>query len=328
MVLLSNLDLVNECDNFPYDSHDDDGDKDNAQAQRNGSHYYHFYLEGCGACLGYMTASVAERMPLTQHWKLDQVARRLVFQPRDDHGNSAVDVDRRSEILAEYLQEVRESRIFGVLNGWRNELYPIYGPNRKLVLNMERSATPLFGVVTYGVHMTGYVESDQGIKIWAPRRALTKQTYPGMMDNTVAGGLSTGEKPFDCLIRECEEEASLPADLVRSSAKACGTLTYFHVRDSRAGGETGLCQPECQYIYDLKMPAEVIPKPGDDEAIDFQLLTIPEVRRAMAEGRFKPNCSHLLLDFLVRHGFLTAENEPDYIEIVARLHRRLEFPTP
>jgi len=289
--------------------------------------YYHFYIENCDSCLGYIPPAVAEKIPLTRHWKLDELNRRLVFQPRDESAVPIIDLDKRNKILAEYLQDVREKHIFGVLDGWRNERYPIYGPKKELLLSMERSATPLFGVVTYGVHMTGYVTTDEGMKIWAPRRALTKQTYPGMMDNTVAGGLSTGEQPFECLIRECEEEASLPEDLVRT-AQACGTLTYFHVRDSRAGGETGLCQPECQYIYDLKMPPDVIPKPGDDEAIDFQLLTVVEVRKAMAEGRFKPNCAQLLLEFFVRHGIITAANEPDYIEIVARLHRKLEFPTP
>jgi 8-oxo-dGTP pyrophosphatase MutT (NUDIX family) len=148
-----------------------------------------------------------------------------------------------------------------------------------------------------------------------------------MMDNTVAGGLSTGEKPFECLVRECEEEASLPADIVQS-AQACGTLTYFHVRDARAGGETGLCQPECQFIYDLELPADVVPKPGDDEAIDFQLLTVDEVRKAITEGKFKPNCAHLLLEFFVRHGILIPENEPHYIELISKFHRKLEFPTP
>ncbi|KAH0844298.1 hypothetical protein FOPE_09789 [Fonsecaea pedrosoi] len=316
-----NTDWGVDTKSFPY--YTDDPDKFKALWEG----YYHFYLEGCGACLGYMTSSVAERMPLTKHWKLDKVNRRLTFQPRDEQGTPVVDLGKRSDILGDYLQEVRERRIFAVLDGWRNERYPIYGPQKELVLNMERSASPLFGIVTYGVHLTGYVMTDEGMKIWTPRRSLTKPTYPGMMDNTVAGGLSTGEKPFDCLVRECEEEASLPADLVRRTAQACGTLTYFHVRDARAGGETGLCQPECQYIYDLRMSPDVIPKPGDDEAIDFQLLTVEEVRRAMAEGRFKPNCAHLLLEFLVRHGFVTAENEPNYIEIVARLHRRLEFPT-
>ena len=269
---------------------------------------------------------MAETFPLTSDWWRYGQQKELIFAPRDEQEFPMTDVDKRSEILAKHLQDVREQHIFGVLDGWRDERYPIYGPGRELLLSMERSATPLFGVVTYGVHMTGYVETEEGMKIWAPRRALTKQTYPGMMDNTVAGGLSTGEKPFECLIRECEEEASLPENLVRT-AKPCGTLTYFHVRDSRAGGETGLCQPECQYIYDLKMPQDVIPKPGDDEAMDFQLLSVEDVQKALAEGRFKPNCAHLLLEFFVRHGILTAENEPDYIEIVSRLHRRLEFPT-
>jgi len=321
MDLKSNLDLVNECDNFPYYFNDPDAFNTTLKG------YYHFMLEGCGACLGYMPSNIAASMPLSKHWQLDEDNRRLIFQPRDDRGAPIKGLEERNKVLAEYLQGVRENKVFGVLSGWRNELYPIYGPDKTLLLSMERSATPLFGVVTYGVHMTGYVMTAEGMKIWAPRRALTKQTYPGMMDNTVAGGLSTGEKPFECLVRECEEEASLPAEIVHS-AQACGTLTYFHVRDQRAGGETGLCQPECQYIYDLELPPTVIPKPGDDEAIDFQLLSVEEIQKAMAAGKFKPNCAHLLLEFFVRHGILTAENEPDYVDIVARLHRRLEFPTP
>jgi 8-oxo-dGTP pyrophosphatase MutT (NUDIX family) len=284
-------------------------------------------VDGYDRCLGYVTTAVAKQFPIISHWKLDDTTKRLIFSPQNHDGTKVCDLATRNKILAEYLQDLRERNVFKVLSGWRNELYPIYGPNKELILSMERSATPLFGVVTYGVHMTGYVETEEGMKIWAPRRAPTKQTYPGMMDNTVAGGLSTGEETFDCLIRECEEEASLPESLVRT-AKACGTLTYFHIRDSRAGGETGLCQPECQYIYDLKMPPDVIPKPGDDEAIDFQLLSVKEIQQALAEGRFKPNCAHLLLEFFVRHGIITAANEPDYIEIVARLHRRLEFPMP
>ncbi|KAK5199502.1 hypothetical protein LTR92_000041 [Exophiala xenobiotica] len=321
MAKKSNLDLVKECDNFPYYS-------DNPEVfDATFKDYYHFWLEGCEASLGYMPSKVATQMPLTKHWNLDKSNKRLIFQPRDASGQPVKALEDRNRILAEYLQSLREKKIFRVLDGWRNELYPIYGPDKSLILSMERSASPLFGVVTYGVHMTGYVVTDKGMKIWTPRRALTKQTYPGMMDNTVAGGLSTGEKPLECLLRECEEEASLPADVVRP-VQVCGTLTYFHVRDSRAGGETGLCQPECQYVHDLELPSDIIPKPGDDEAIDFQLLSVGEVQEAMAAGKFKPNCAHLLVDFFVRHGILTPENEPDYIEIVSRCHRKLEFPTP
>ena len=284
------------------------------------SKYYRFKLAGYNSTLGYITSEIASRLPLNEHWSIDDAERTLTFDPED-----ANTLEERNTILAKYLQEVREQHVFQVLEGWRDELYPIYGPNRELILSMERSASALFGIVSYGVHMTAYVETEGGMRIWTPRRSETKQTYPGMLDNTVAGGLSTGEEPFECLVRECEEEASLPEHVARQ-AKSCGTLTYVHIRDARAGGETRMVQPECQYIYDLKLPADVIPKPNDDEAVDFKLLSVEEVRTAMANGKFKPNCALLLVEFFVRHGLLTPEHEPEYIDIVSRLHRKLEFP--
>jgi 8-oxo-dGTP pyrophosphatase MutT (NUDIX family) len=84
------------------------------------------------------------------------------------------------------------------------------------------------------------------MKIWIPRRAAGKQTYGGMLDNTVAGGMATGEDVVECLIRESDEEASLPAEFVRENAKAAGTITYIYIRGEQAGGETGLIQPECK----------------------------------------------------------------------------------
>lgn len=275
--------------------------------------------------MGYILPRVVEQFPLTSNWTKDDKAKTLTFQPKQVPSDTEEAAKHRTDVLAKDLQAWREAKVFGVLDGWRNELYPVYGPDKQLLFSMERSASALFGIVTYGVHMTAYTESADGIKIWTPRRSPTKQTYPNMLDNTVAGGLSTGENPFGCLIRESMEEASIPEDVVKH-AKACGTMTYYYVRGEQAGGEVGLCQPECQYVYDLVLPENVIPKPGDNEAVDFQLLTIDEVKEALAAGRFKPNCAMLLVDFFVRHGILTSENEPDYLEIVTRLHRRLDFP--
>jgi hypothetical protein len=52
---------------------------------------------------------------------------------------------------------------------------------------MERAATPLFGVVTFGVHMTVYVPPTkfQPMRIWTPKRSELKPTFPGMFDNSV-----------------------------------------------------------------------------------------------------------------------------------------------
>ena len=237
---------------------------------------------------------------------------------------------------------MRETSHFEVLSRWRNELYPVYGPDRddgddggsdsndnKLLFEIERSAAPLFGIVTYGVHMTGFVRSfdNKSIKIWVPRRAKEKQTYGGMLDNTVAGGISSGETPFASLIREAAEEASMPEELVRQRAKPCGTVSYFSIRDERAGGEAGLLQPEIQYVYDIELPHDFVPTPSDGEVQDFDLWGIDKIKIAMAAGEFKPNCALVMLDFFVRHGILTPVDEKDYLKIVPRLHRRLEFPT-
>ena len=81
----------------------------------------------------------------------------------------------------------------------------------------------------------------------------------------------------DTLVKEAEEEASLPADLVRSQAVAAGAVSYFYVREATAGGEVGLLQPEVQYVYDLAVPEDVIPKPNDDEVEAFSLMPLHEV---------------------------------------------------
>ncbi|KKK13329.1 hypothetical protein ARAM_001996 [Aspergillus rambellii] len=192
---------------------------------------------------------------------------------------------------------------------------------------MERCASPLFGIVSYGIHVTCYVEDSTGLRLWVPRRSKTKQTYPGMLDNTVAGGMSTGENPFECFVREAMEEASLPEDIVRANATSVGCVSYTYVRDSRAGGETGLVQPEVEYVYDVKLAADVIPKPNDSEVEEFCLFTVDETKKALANGEFKPNCAVVLIDFFIRHGIITPENEKDFLEIITKIHRRLEFPT-
>lgn len=283
-----------------------------------------FRVADSAAVLGYIPSWVVNQMPWSDDWDIREAEEAVILRPKpQDHLSER---ENRDLAMESQLKSAIEKGAFKILEGWRNELYPVYGSEKKIELSIERAASALFGIVTYGVHMVAYVNTEHGMKIWAPRRAKTKQTYPGMMDNSVAGGISTGEEPLECLIREAEEEASLPAGYVRTHAKACGTVSYFHIRDPRAGGESGLFQPECQYVYDLELPESIIPKPDDNEAEDFRLLSIAQVQEAMAAGQFKPNCAVILVDFFIRHGILAPEIEKDYIEIVARLHRRLPFP--
>ncbi|RDW80755.1 hypothetical protein BP5796_05453 [Coleophoma crateriformis] len=321
----SNLDLVNECDKFPYQ------DKDaKAYSELLSTFYTLVWKDGnTETPIGYVPESVLEELrkvpvSIKKSFTVNQATRTFsAFQLPTE--------EERSKAVADTCTYLREQKIFALLEGWRDELYPIYGPGNEVLYSMERAATALFGVVTYGVHMTAYVKTEgvsHGIKLWIPRRSRTKQTYPAMLDNTVAGGTSTGEDTFECLVRECEEEASLPEDIVRKNATRQGTLTYIYITDKTRGGELGLVQPEVEHIYDLELPAEFIPKPNDSEVEQFYLWTVEEVQEHMAKGEFKPNCALVILDFFQRHGILTPENEPHFAEIKSRLHRHLDFPGP
>ena len=258
-------------------------------------------------------------MPWTDKFAIDHRKRIVSIPFSPSHSESVA--------IAEVLALARKQDVFKVLRGWRDELYPILGLLRADgPVNIERAGSALFGIHTIGVHMTVYTCDREGNqRIWVPRRSYQKQTYPGMLDNSVAGGIASGEDPFKCIVREATEEASLPAELVWSQVQAVGTISYFHVRDENAGGEMGLLQPETQYVYDLEVGPEVSLSKADEEVEEFYLWSTETVKKALREGQFKPNCALCLIDFLVRHGDIHAGNEDQLAEIVSRMHRRIRF---
>ncbi|PGH29899.1 hypothetical protein GX50_07341 [[Emmonsia] crescens] len=316
----SYLDLVKECDSFPYIQDDP------ALYKKYVSNFHEFKINGYPQILGYMQNEMVEKFPWPEsEWK-------VVKGEKGKSGtltlmsHEKATVDERTALLDKSLQEARNT--FEVLKGkgWRNEKYPIYIPGTNdLLASIERSAACLFGVSTWGIHMTAYTGKDENMKIWVPKRAATKSTFPGMLDNSVAGGMATFEKPFECMLREAYEEASLKREDA-GKAIATGALRYIYERDSRAGGETGLLQPECEYIYDLHLESNIILTPKDGEVEWFNLMLVDEVIKELRKGNFKPNCAVVIIDFLIRHGKITAESEEDYEEICSRLHRRLGYP--
>ncbi|KAI9789837.1 MAG: hypothetical protein M1816_005754 [Peltula sp. TS41687] len=327
----SYLQLVDECDNFPYPDAV-------PQFHPNHSAFPYFRLVHGPDTLGYLTAPVMTSLrkyagvspgnPRSSSEKphdvltIDEVGRTVTVP-----GNT---VEARSQNVQNIVRVWKETAAFRVVAvaAENEELYAVYGSHGTLIFEIARSAASLFGLVTYGVHMTAFTKTAaaNGLKIWVPRRSRLKNTYGGMLDNSVAGGIPSVESPLEALIRESAEEASLSEELVRKKAISCGSVSYLHIRDERAGGEVGLVQPEYQFVYDMELSEDEIPKPNDDEVESFHLMSVQEVERAMRSGEFKPNCAVVLVDFFVRHGILTPENEEDYAEIVARIHRKLDFP--
>lgn len=239
--------------------------------------------------------------------------------------------EERSRVAAALAGYWRDKGTFKLLQGWRDELWPVYGRRGELLFSIERTAVGLLGAMRYGVHLTAYVPdtaAPHGLRLWVPRRAAGKSTFPGMLDNTVAGGLMTGEDPLDCVVREADEEASLPDDVVRRQARCVGTVTYMYVTDEEHVGEAGFIYPECQWVYDLELPPDVIPRPKDGEVDEFFLCDVDRVKKDLADGKYKHNCALVVLDFFIRHGILTEDNEPHLAAMRRRMHRQLPFPGP
>ena len=76
------------------------------------------------------------------------------------------------------------------------------------------------------------------------------------------------------------------------------------------------------FCYDLEMPADFTPVNTDGEIDEFELWPIDRVAARVRDSfDFKFNCNLAIIDFLIRHGYLTPEIEPDYVDIVLGLRR-------
>ncbi|KAJ2156267.1 hypothetical protein GGF46_005302 [Coemansia sp. RSA 552] len=229
----------------------------------------------------------------------------------------------RTNALGKVLAEMRAAGTWASLAKWRNELFPVYGDPQNptgISLFMERAASYNFGIRSFAVFVNGIVTSGDYVRMWVAKRSLVKHTWPGYLDQLVAGGIGDGMGVWESVIKECKEESNIPEELARR-AQPVGTVQYF----SRS--TLGL-QPETLFIFDLELPADFVPTPNDGEVDSFYLWPLDQVLKKVQQGLFKPSCAMCAIDFMVRRGFITPENEPRYLDIIDNIHRSLPFPGP
>ncbi|KII92393.1 hypothetical protein PLICRDRAFT_104011 [Plicaturopsis crispa FD-325 SS-3] len=276
-----------------------------------------------------------ERLNSPQIWdipaQLDAPNARISFHSRIDTPG------RRTAVMKEMCERWRDTGLYPDVIGpqkWRAEMYSVYanpfGAHDHILdgtgnyaLEIERAACALFGTITYGVHMSIY-EDGEDIRMWVPTRAKTKQTWPGFLDNSVAGGIPSGTGIFEAIVKEAMEEASIAEDIVRKHAKCVGCLSYFYQTDA------GWLQPEIEYLYELVIPEGADPTPFRPEPLDgevesFELLPMDTIIQEMRLGKFKPNCALVIIDLLIRKGRIVPDNEPDFVHIMTRLHGNFDY---
>ncbi len=248
-----------------------------------------------------------DRLPVLEAWP-DLVTTRdgAVHVAGDDEPAAS----RAFSDLADRLVDV------GEIPNRHGELYAVAtlfeAPTLAVV---DRQAVSWFGVLAHGVHINGFVRGDDGISMWVAVRSPSKATFPGMLDNMVAGGQPFGITPDDNVRKECAEEAGVPDELSRR-ATSVSAVSYCAEHDR------GL-KPDTMFCYDLELPADFEPRVVDGEVERFELWPIERVAETVATTqRFKFNCNLVVIDFLVRHGLL-GPDDPDYAAIVDGLNQPL-----
>ena len=202
----------------------------------------------------------------------------------------------------------------GVIDRWQGEEYPVTAGERdRALLALDRASASYFGIRAFGQHMNGYVRDGEGMKMWIGRRAMSRAHEPGKLDHLVAGGLPLGAVLTENLVKECDEEAGISAELARQAVPV-GAVSYC--------AETGKgLKPDVLYCYDLELPADFVPHPKDGETAEFYLWPIDQVAEVVRDtDEFKLNCNLAIIDFLIRWGHIPPDH-PDYLRLVQGLHQ-------
>jgi isopentenyldiphosphate isomerase len=222
----------------------------------------------------------------------------------------------RTQALAEVMAALVAQGEHPYLMG---EPYPVTpGQREQALFEIDRTAASLFGLRTFGQHLNGLVRDGDECLMWVAQRAEDKRTFPGMWDQMVAGGLPIGLSLAQNLKKECEEEASISADLA-AQAQFVGAITYNV--DNNKGFKYDIL-----YCYDLELPPDFEPRCQDGEVAAFHLMPLAAVAETVRDSdRFKPNCNLVVIDFLLRHGLIGPQH-PEYLDLLTGLRPAMQVP--
>ncbi len=216
----------------------------------------------------------------------------------DPRGLDLIAADR-SSALATVNAALRAQ---GLIVAWRDETYAIVTQLGEPPLALiERAAARFWGTLTFGAHANGYVADAQQrpTHLWIGRRALSKATDPGKLDNLVGAGVPHGQTPFEALVREGFEEAGLSADLMRQAASG-------RVIDLACDIREGFMHEQL-HSFDLRLPAGVTPVNQDGEVAELRCLPVDQAIDLAAGDEMTVDAALVTLDFALRHGLLAGD---------------------
>jgi len=229
----------------------------------------------------------------------------------------------RVALLGEINQRLRAD---GLIVAWRDETFAVPAlDDGHLLATFERAASRFWGTLTFGAHCNGYLADADGrpSHLWIARRAFTKPTDPGLLDNLVGGGVPHGQSPAASVVREGWEEAGL------TPAQMAGLQPGRRLRVARDIPEG--FQLEEVSAYDLALPPGLVPQNQDGEVHSIQCMPVAEALARAAAGEMTVDASLVTLDFALRHQLLPAADAAALAARAAPLWQgpsRLDGDTP
>ena len=219
---------------------------------------------------------------------------------------------------AAFAQTHRALQRIGLVTGWRDETYsivPAFGAPP--LARIERAAARSWGSLTFGAHANGHVVDAAGrpTHLWVAQRAWTKPTDPGLLDNLVGGGVPWDQTPRQTLVREGWEEAGLDA---ATMARAVPGRVIELKRELPDCSGHGL-QWEQLFVFDLALPAGLLPRNQDGEVESLRLLPVDEALALAAGGAMTVDAALVTLDFALRHRLLAAADHARLAQRTAHL---------
>jgi 8-oxo-dGTP pyrophosphatase MutT (NUDIX family) len=250
-------------------------------------------------------------------WVTPERARRLARWPalfeRNERGVACAPrlgtAGARTAALAEVARTLAAE---GALTAWRGKRYAVAAdPGGPALFELERAAARYFGIHTFAAHANGLVDANGGWRMWLARRSPTKAIDPGLLDNLVGGGIAVGTTVAETVVREAWEEAGIGEGPARH-ASCAGAVELCRDRPD------GL-QRETVFVHDLWLPPDFVPANQDGEAVEHRLCAPDAILTVLAGDAMTGDASLVVVDFLLRHGHITAD-DPSFETLQALRH--------
>lgn len=316
-----------------------------------------FHIQGIDEVVGYMKDDVQRDMIWDENFIMNQDTRTILLNPKIQAGENIATACCR---VFSNLCLLNRGRFNNCIDRWlakdvpRREFQPLHvADSTRQDLTIPLPIRGLFGVVTVGVHLNVYavkqVDGRENIdRIWVSHRARgVNVSYPGMLDQVVAGGMDPTDRvsgvlsPCVTLKREAREEAGLYIDLntrevfmgqedgttrLVGSVEQAPAITFYDCKDHNAGFmNEGHLEPGVRFVYDLRVDTSFQPHAEERGIERFEALSVDEVKQSLHSLDWKPNCGLVMVDFMVRKGLVSEADDVRLGDIITGLQRPLPF---